>query len=184
MSSTIGDFYQGKNVLVFGSTTFPGKVLLEKLLRSCPNIDRIYCPINMTRKSSNGSQHHSPVDIFAEISTTKLFDRVRRDHPKCQEKIVPFHIDLLLASTRDSEGNEQRQTSDSPSCRQLQESVDVCFYMADNSVDFEEQNLKEMIQSNVMELKNVLRFLKTCTHLQSIVYLSSIYANIGKARRG
>ena len=37
-----------------------------------------------------------------------------------------------------------------------------------------------MIQTNVMDLKNILSFLKTCTKLKSIVYLSSIYANIGK----
>ena len=183
MSSTIGDFYQGKNVLIVGSTTFPGKVLLEKLLRSCPNIDRIYCPVNMTRKPSNGSQHHSPADIFAEIYATKLFDRVRRDNAKCQEKIVPFDIDLLLTTTRESEDTEQKSTSEGPTCRQLRDSVDVCFYMADNSVDFEEQNLKELMQSTVMELKNVLNFLKTCTNLKSLVYLSSIYANIGKNRK-
>ena len=62
MTSSISDFYEGKNVLVFGSTTFPGKVLLEKLLRSCPTIDKIYCPILTT-----SNNHLSPNDTFAEI---------------------------------------------------------------------------------------------------------------------
>jgi len=186
MSSTIGDFYEGKNVLVFGSTTFPGKVLLEKLLRSCPNIDNIYCPIQIPKKLSNSMTHpHSPIDTFAEIYATKLFDRVRRINSKFQEKIIPFDINILLSSSTTISDDEtksevQEQQSQIPSCRKLQDTIDICFYMANNSVDFEEQDLKEMIQTNVMDLKSILSFLKTCTKLKSIVYLSSIYANIGK----
>jgi len=181
MSSSISDFYQGKTVLVIGSTTFPGKVLLEKLLRSCPNIEKIYCPIHPTIKSV--THHLSPVDTFAEIYTTKLFDRVRNINTKFHEKIIPFDINILLSSTTitdtETDLNEQKQ-SQVISWGKLQDTIDLCFYIANNSVDFEEQNLKDMIHTNVMDLKSILTFLKTCTQLKSIVYLSSIYANIGK----
>ncbi|CAF4534260.1 unnamed protein product [Rotaria sp. Silwood2] len=185
MTSSISDFYEGKNIIVFGSITFPGKVLIEKLLRSCPNIDNIYCPIPiLTKKSNPNTNHHfSPIDIFAEIYTTKLFDRVRRNNAKFQEKIIPFDINLLYSSLDDGnnveQDNEQKQT-EILSYKNIQNTVDICFYMANNSIDFEEQNLKEMIQTNVIDLKRILTFLKTCTKLKSIVYLSSIYANIGK----
>jgi fatty acyl-CoA reductase len=181
MSSSISDFYEGKNVIVFGSTTFPGKVLLEKLLRSCPNIEKIYCPIRPTIKTV--THRLSPVDTFAEIYATKLFDRVRRTNSKFQEKIIPFDINILILSPdlTDSEidSNEENQTEEI-SWKKLQNKIDLCFYIPNNSVDFEEQNLKDMIQTNVIDLKNILTFLKTCTQLKSIVYLSSIYANIGK----
>ncbi|CAF1291929.1 unnamed protein product [Adineta steineri] len=179
MSSSISDFYEGKNILVIGSTTFPGKVLLEKLLRSCLNIGKIYCPIHPTKTTV--THQLSPVDTFAEIYTTKLFDRVRRINAKFQEKIIPFDMNILISSTTttdtelDSDEQSQLQTV---SWRKLQDTVDLCFYIANNSVDFEEQNLKEMIKTNVMDLKSILTFLKTCTQLKSIVYLSSIYANI------
>ncbi|CAF2769791.1 unnamed protein product [Rotaria sp. Silwood2] len=179
MSSNIPDFYQGKNILVLGSTTFPGKVLLEKLLRSCPNIEKIYCPIHPTKKTV--THHLSPADTFAEIYTTKLFDRVRRVNAKFQEKIIPFDINILISSSTTANNeidlNEEKQ-SELISWRNLQKTIDLCFYIANNSVDFEEQNLKDMIQTNVMDLKSILTFLKTCTQLKSIVYLSSIYANI------
>ena len=174
MTSSISDFYEGKNILVFGSTTFPGKVLLEKLLRSCPTIEKIYCPVSTT-----ANHHLSPNDTFAEIYATKLFDRVRRTNPKFPEKILPFDINILFSSSDDENNDEQSQLI---SNRKLQNLIDICFYMANTSIDFEDQNLKEMIQLNVIDLKSILNFLKICTKLKSIVYLSSIYANIGKKR--
>jgi alcohol-forming fatty acyl-CoA reductase len=40
--SEIEKFFAGKNVLVTGVTGFLGKVLVEKLLRSCGSIGRVY----------------------------------------------------------------------------------------------------------------------------------------------
>lgn len=49
----IREFYSGKNVLVTGATGFCGKVLVEKLLRSCENIGKIYVLI---RRKKNGKK--------------------------------------------------------------------------------------------------------------------------------
>lgn len=39
---TIPEYYTGKNVLITGATGFMGKVLLEKLLRSCSAVRAAY----------------------------------------------------------------------------------------------------------------------------------------------
>lgn len=39
---SVCDFYSGRSVFITGATGFMGKVLAEKLLRSCMNIKNIY----------------------------------------------------------------------------------------------------------------------------------------------
>lgn len=41
-NSQIAEWYSGKSILITGATGFMGKVLVEKLLRSCPDVKRIY----------------------------------------------------------------------------------------------------------------------------------------------
>jgi len=38
----IADFYKGRSIFVTGSTGFMGKILVEKLLHACPDINTIY----------------------------------------------------------------------------------------------------------------------------------------------
>jgi fatty acyl-CoA reductase len=40
--SNIVQFYEDRSIFITGATGFMGKVLVEKLLRSCPGINRLY----------------------------------------------------------------------------------------------------------------------------------------------
>ena len=42
MESEISEFYRDRCVFITGATGFMGKVLVEKLLRSCPNVKHLY----------------------------------------------------------------------------------------------------------------------------------------------
>jgi len=46
---SISEFYRGRSVLVTGASGFIGKQLVEKLLRSCPDVDKIYLLLRPTR---------------------------------------------------------------------------------------------------------------------------------------
>ena len=69
----IKKWYAGKNVMLSGCTGFLGKVVLEKLLRSCPEIGQIYLLLRPKR-------HKQAIDrIKDEILDTMCFQRCRRE---------------------------------------------------------------------------------------------------------
>ena len=52
--TSVRDFYKDRSIFITGGTGFMGKVLVEKLLRSCPGIKNIY--ILMRPKKSQDIQ--------------------------------------------------------------------------------------------------------------------------------
>lgn len=58
--STIAQWFTGQHVLVTGATGFLGKILIEKLLRSCPEISTIYLVIRPKR----GKTSQQRIDDF------------------------------------------------------------------------------------------------------------------------
>lgn len=57
--SVIQEFYKGKNVLITGATGFMGKVLVEKLVRSCPETR-----ISLILRPKNGQSIDQRLDRF------------------------------------------------------------------------------------------------------------------------
>lgn len=47
--SELAKFYEGLSILVTGGTDLLGKCLLEKLLRSCPGLKRIYLLVRVKK---------------------------------------------------------------------------------------------------------------------------------------
>lgn len=41
-TASVAQYYAGKSVLITGATGFMGKVLVEKLLRCCPEVKTLY----------------------------------------------------------------------------------------------------------------------------------------------
>ena len=88
----VREYYKGKNILLSGSTGFIGKVILEKLLRSCPELGCVYVMI----------RPKTGMDLMErlknEILTSRCFDEIRYRNKDFQtffkSKIVPVASDL------------------------------------------------------------------------------------------
>lgn len=81
----IKGFYAGKNVLLSGCTGFLGKVILEKLLRSCPDIGQIYILLRAKR-------HKKPLErIKDEILESMCFQRCKRE----RKDFIKYAIDKI-----------------------------------------------------------------------------------------
>jgi len=67
----IKEFYRGKHILVTGCTGFMAKVLVEKLMRSIPDVSKFYI---MVRPKKNVE----PMDRIKQILKSEVFDELRR----------------------------------------------------------------------------------------------------------
>ena len=91
---SIKGFYSGKNVCLTGCTGFVGKVILEKLFRSCPDINKIYVIVRPKR-------NNTPWDrIRQEILSSYCFSVNVKKNPNflafAQSKIIPISGDLIV----------------------------------------------------------------------------------------
>lgn len=87
----IQEFYKNSVIFMTGSTGFLGQVMLEKLLRSCPDVSTIYILV----RNKKGKNVQTRVDeIFEDV----LFDRLKQEGPKFKHKVVGITGDCSLPS--------------------------------------------------------------------------------------
>ncbi|XP_043296759.1 fatty acyl-CoA reductase 2 isoform X3 [Cervus elaphus] len=85
--SMIAAFYGGKSILITGATGFLGKVLMEKLFRTSPDLKVIY--VLVRPKAGQTLQQR----VF-QILDSKLFEKVKEVCPNVHEKIRAISADL------------------------------------------------------------------------------------------
>lgn len=78
---SIPEYYEGKNVLLTGATGFLGKVLLEKLLRSCPKVNLVY--VLVRQKAGQTPQERVEEVISGKVSVENNHLEERRKCGVC-----------------------------------------------------------------------------------------------------
>ncbi|XP_077516648.1 fatty acyl-CoA reductase 1-like isoform X2 [Amblyomma americanum] len=159
--SQVARFYQDRAVFLTGGTGFIGKVLLEKLLRSCPGLKRVYLLIRTKRGEE-------PQARLATILSSQVFERLKQEQPSALQKVTAVPGDIALPSLGLSASD--RAT--------LVEEVSVVFHSA-ATVRFEEP-LKVAFQLNVLATRSVLDLCKQIRNLCAFVHVSTAYTNCEK----
>jgi thioester reductase-like protein len=65
--SEVAEFFRGRSVLVTGASGFMGKVLLEKLLYSCPDLRAIYILLRTKRHKTPEARTEEMLKIPVKI---------------------------------------------------------------------------------------------------------------------
>ncbi|KAJ8706214.1 hypothetical protein PYW08_010840 [Mythimna loreyi] len=156
--SHIQRLFAGAAVLVTGGTGFLGKLLVEKLLRSCPDLKKIFL---LARPKKNKDISKRLQEQFDDV----LYDRLRKECPDFIRKISVVEGDI-----------GQPDLGMCPEDRaKIMNEVEVIFHGA-ATVRFDEP-LRAAVQINVRGTRDMLRLARACHKLKAFVHISTAYSN-------
>ncbi|XP_078050790.1 fatty acyl-CoA reductase wat [Augochlora pura] len=155
--SEIVEFYNGANVLVTGGTGFVGKVLVEKLLRSCPGIANLYIIVRPKKGKPATAR-------FKENFDEAIYERLWKEQPDFLNKVQMIEGD----ATEEDLGMtlENKETL---------KNTNVVFHVA-ATVRFEEK-LRLAVNINVRTVKQLLLWAKQLPNIKSFIYMSTAFSN-------
>ncbi|XP_017888842.1 putative fatty acyl-CoA reductase CG8306 [Ceratina calcarata] len=159
MASNVVNFYNGKTVFITGGTGFVGTTLIEKLLRTVPDIKKIY----LLLRPKKGKEIQ---DRLVELQKNPVFDRLKEENKTdLFKKLSPVAGDV---------GEENLGLSGADRLT-LVEEVNIVIHSA-ASLDFE-ANLKTATNINLLGTRRVVQLCQEIRELKALVHVSSAYVN-------
>lgn len=160
------DFFNGANLLITGVTGFLGKIVIEKILRSLPHVNKIYVLVREKKGSSTMERFKK------EVLGSQCFDVLRKSSPNFQElissKIQTIPGDLSIDGLGLSPENRAL----------LVNNVDIIINMA-ASIDFQ-MRLDEALNINVYGPLRMLELAREMKKLRIFLHVSTSYVNSDK----
>ena len=156
--SQIRRFYAGKQILLTGCTGYLGIIILEKILRTCTEISKIYL---MIREKKNMGVKERLEKCFAN----NIFDTLRESNPNFMEKVQPIYGDLQESDLGLSPEDRRR----------LLENVNIIIHNA-SDVRFDAKP-SCIFRINVIGTQKLLELATECSRLEIFAYVSTAYSN-------
>ncbi|ODM92798.1 hypothetical protein Ocin01_13884 [Orchesella cincta] len=157
-TTPITTFFKNRSVFITGATGFLGKATVEKLLRTCPELQAVYILI----RPKSGSDIQTRLRALLDNS---IFDTLRHHSPSALQKVIPIRGDITLPSLGISDQDQQTLASE----------VSIVIHSA-ATVKFDEK-LKLSVNINVQGSQRVLELCKRMSNLVALVHVSTAYAN-------
>jgi alcohol-forming fatty acyl-CoA reductase len=159
MASNIADFYKNKNIFITGGTGFVGIALVEKILRSCPDVGKVYL---LMRPKKGKEIHERLEDITKNSVFSVLLEKSSQDVFK---KLVAVAGDVGEENLGLSAADRQL----------LANNVNVVIHSA-ATLDFQ-ASLKPTVFINLLGTRRVMDLCKEVKNLAAVVHISSAYVN-------
>uniref|UniRef100_A0A6P7GH07 Fatty acyl-CoA reductase n=1 Tax=Diabrotica virgifera virgifera TaxID=50390 RepID=A0A6P7GH07_DIAVI len=158
---SVADFFIDKNVFITGGSGFLGKLIIEKLLRSCPGIGKIYVLLR-PRKGKAIEER------LEKIIESPIFNPLRHQNPDALRKLIPIKGDVSELNLGISK--EDREL--------LVNTVNIIYHSA-ASVRFDDF-LKDAIILNVRGTREVAKLALDLKSISIFVHISTTYCNCDK----
>lgn len=153
----IADFYSDQEIFITGGSGFMGKVLIEKLLRSCSDLRTIYVLLRPKKGKSIEKRLQGIIDL-------PLFEPLRKVMPQSINKLVAINGDITELELGLSVEDIERMKN-----------VSVIFHSA-ASVRFDD-SLKYAVMMNTRGSREVFKFAENLKNIKSVVHVSTTYSN-------
>ncbi|XP_013105200.2 putative fatty acyl-CoA reductase CG5065 [Stomoxys calcitrans] len=151
------NFYKDQDIFITGGSGFIGKVLLEKIVRSLPNVGKIYVLLR-NKKNKNAQER------LNEILAIPLFRRVRREQPESLKKIIAIDGDCQELKLGISSANLE-----------MLRNVSIIFHVA-ATVRFDD-NLRTSILLNTRGTHELVKIAEGLANLKIFMHVSTTYAH-------
>lgn len=155
---------KGKNILITGTTGFLGKVVLEKLLRSVPDLGDIYL---LMRGNRHYPDAHSR--FLGEIASSSIFDTLRETRSEWFQAVCENRIHCITG-----EVTQPRFGLTRSAFLTLASEVDAIVNSA-ASVNFREE-LDRALEINTHSLNNIIELAEAAGNVP-VVQVSTCYVN-------
>ncbi|CAH0713024.1 unnamed protein product, partial [Brenthis ino] len=185
--SQIQKMFSGSTIFLTGGTGFLGKLMIEKLLRSCPNIKKLYL---LTRAKKNKNAMERLQEQFEDL----LYDKLRKENPDFMQKIGIIEGDMCQINLGMSDADRGKliqkasiinclvglsacTAADAEVLDSSTGSGQVEFIFHGAATVRLDEALKTAVEINVRGTREVLQLARACTKLRALVHISTAYSN-------
>nr|XP_045086642.1 fatty acyl-CoA reductase 2, chloroplastic-like [Aegilops tauschii subsp. strangulata] len=160
----ITEFLGGKNFLITGGTGFLAKVIIEKILRTTPDVGKIYVLIKA--KDSNAALKR----LQNEIVGTELFKCLEQVHGKDYHHFLARKLVAVVGNVREANMGITPELADD-----IAKKVDIIINSAANTTFDERYDIA--MDVNTMGPFRLMSFARRFSKLKLFLHVSTAYVN-------
>ncbi|CAK7342229.1 unnamed protein product [Dovyalis caffra] len=157
-------FLRGKGFFISGATGFLAKVLIEKILRTTPDVGKIYLLIKAKSKEA------AIVRLKNEIINAELFKCLRQTYGKSYQSFMLSKLVPVVGNVCESNLGVEEDLAD-----EIANEVDVIVNSAANTTFDERYDVA--IDVNTRGTCHLMSFAKKCRKLKLFLQVSTAYVN-------
>ncbi|KAK2985378.1 hypothetical protein RJ640_029335 [Escallonia rubra] len=160
----IVEFLRGKGFLITGATGFLAKVLIEKIIRTVPDVGKIYLLIKAKNKEAAMER------LKNEIINTELFKCLQQKYGKSYEAFMLSKLVPVLGNVCEPNLGANENIADV-----IARDVDVIVNSAANTTFDERYDVA--LDVNTGGPSRLMSFAKKCKKLKLLLHISTAYVN-------